>query len=176
MPIISRLFPKEQTLKSQAIAVLRKKNFDFVKTIGSGEFGEVISCKSTIHHRKVAIKIVPSRNAKEQEHELWNRVLHPNVLPLMDFMKLPEFEIFVMPLAERSLYDFMKDRRFLRKSSSFEITKNWLSGVIKGVDYLHKVGLCHLDVKIDNVLITSNKKAMLSDFSCVNTTEDKVVG
>ena len=176
MPAINRFFSKEQTLKREAIALLKKNNYDFVRSIGSGEFGEVISCKSTKYHRKVAVKIVTSLNIKEKEQQLWNRVLHPNILPLMDFIKYPEFELFIMPLAKKSLYTYMKDRRFLQKSSSFETTKSWLRGALKAVDFLHKGGICHLDVKIDNVLITSNNKAVLSDFSCVNTIKDKVVG
>ena len=39
-----------------------------------------------------------------------------------------------------------------------------LMGVLKGIAYLHKNGIAHLDVKPQNILIDANEVAKISDF------------
>lgn len=169
-------FKEKEIINNEAIPILKSKNYDFVKVLGSGVFGEVVICKSKSIGKTVAAKIVPSRNFRKLESEIWRKLLHPNIIPMMDYMKFENFEVFIMPLEQQTLYDCMKRSSFRKKSYGFQVTTKWLRDVLCGIDYLHKIQVCHLDVKVDNVLISDNMTALLSDFSCVNTTVDKVVG
>ena len=42
--------------------------------------------------------------------------------------------------------------------------------MFESLDYLHRVGVCHLDFKIDNLLITTEKAAVICDFSALDKT------
>lgn len=176
MSSITQLFKKKDNINDKAISFFKSKHYDVIKSLGKGVFGEVYACRHQDSGQNVAIKIVPSLNVRKLESQMWEKLLHPNILPLLDFMKFEDSEIFIMPVAMNSLYDILKNKRFRKNDLSFEITTRWLRDVMNAIDYLHGVHVCHLDVKVDNVLITSNMKAVLSDYSCVNTTEEKVAG
>lgn len=176
MASICECFKKKEIINNQAIPILESKNYDFVKALGSGVFGEVVACKNKDTGNTVAVKIVPSLNVRKLESEIWGRLLHPNILPMMEYMKFQDFEVFIMPLAQETLYDCMKKKSFRKEAYSFELTKKWLRDVLCGIDYLHKIQVCHLDVKVDNIIISDNMNALLADFSCVNTTVEKVAG
>ncbi len=52
-----------------------------------------------------------------------------------------------------------------QSSAETRVKINWLIQVLKGLKYLHDNGIVHNDLKPSNILITGDKKAMLSDFA-----------
>ena len=53
----------------------------------------------------------------------------------------------------------------------FHVTVKWMKDMLIGLDYLHQSGVCHLDLKIDNLLITFDDNAVIFDFSVLDKTD-----
>ncbi|GFT50675.1 protein kinase domain-containing protein [Nephila pilipes] len=120
----------------------------------------------------VAVKIVTSENIAESELAMWPKLHHPNIVPLLELMTLKPLDvaIFVMPVQKKTLHDMMYDKRFLNRNDSLDFLKIWLYEILCALEYLDSRYLCHLDIKVDNVLISREYTAMICDFSFLNST------
>ena len=47
---------------------------------------------------------------------------------------------------------------------SFEEVRKAFTQIVQGLDYIHSMGLIHLDIKFDNVLINEEDCVKISDF------------
>ena len=104
---------------------------------------------------------------------LWSCLRHSNVLPLPYVMHRDEVDIFLMPHLPGCLMNVLEDPRFCQSPTFFEMTTGWMRDTITGLEYLHEYGVCHLDVKADNILITSEFRAVLCDFSVLTETKER---
>lgn len=101
-------------------------------------------------------------------------IVHPNILPVLEIVKLKNQTLFIMPKLPRSLHDAISTREFQEDKSSLNKSKYWFRGILAGLDHLHKIGLCHMDLKSDNILIDRKESAVICDFSGLNYTKDPV--
>ncbi|KAG8895414.1 hypothetical protein FRB99_000603 [Tulasnella sp. 403] len=95
----------------------------------------------------------------QQEASNWQRLDHPYVLKLLGIAKDASGGMYlVSPWLERgSLWDYM------RRTPSCDRLK-YIHQTADALAYLHERGLIHGDVKAQNVLISGNDDALLSDF------------
>lgn len=105
---------------------------------------------------------------------LWTCLRHPNVLPLLDKFHYKEVDIFIMPLMTDSLYKVLRNPDFRNSPNLFEKTVDWIQDVTTGLEYMHGYGVCHLDLKVDNILISSELRAVICDFSGIAETKKPV--
>lgn len=162
----------QNILRNQALEALAEENYEYIKYIGGGAFGEVIAVRGTAsgNKTKFAAKIVPSRYRSTGEKELWPKLDHENVLPLVDIISSVSVNIFIMPLHRTTLHDILKTNKFKRDRKSFKLTKKWLGDILQGLKYIHGKNLCHLDLKSDNILITEGNSAVICDFTSISET------
>ena len=71
---------------------------------------------------------------------------------------------------EKSLYDILKSKT----SESFDHCKKYLVGTVTGLQYFHYFKVCHLDFEAENVMITSDMRAVSADFSYAYKSVDPV--
>lgn len=158
-------------LVKNAIKFLQKKDYTFVKRLGSGSFGDVIAIQKK-GSEVMAAKIMHKSYTAQGELYLWPCLKHPNVLPLVDRLYNKNTDIFVMPLMHDSLYDVLDDADFRNSPKLLDMTIDWMRDMISGLEYMHGYGVCHMDLKADNIMISKNLRAVISDFSGIAETKE----
>lgn len=118
--------------------------------------------------RPVAIKILDPDLGKEQafvdrfhqEARMLASLSHQNIVKGIDFGVSDNVYYFVMEyLKAKALGEIVAANGPLEYQLSFKI----LEQMAQALEYAHKKGLVHRDIKPDNILLCSNKKAKLCD-------------
>jgi dual specificity protein kinase YAK1 len=140
--------------------------FRIIDVLGSGTYAYVFKCVSVAHpDRFYAIKVIKSlRNYKETglNEILIHRSLaaapnHPGKTHVM--MPVTSFEIdghvcLVMPLFARTLFDGIGHATDL--VSHLERVRMIMEQLLQALDFVHRLGIFHCDIKTDNLLFTSD--------------------
>ena len=119
----------------------------------------------------VAVKILSpefSRNADalralQQEATKGRCLTHPNIVRFVDLDRDDDLHFIVMEWLEgRTLADILdsQDSRSIDQERAFSIVRQ----IGKALDYAHRCGIVHADVKPGNVMIVPNGDAKLFDF------------
>lgn len=162
---------------NEAINEIQKlRGLKFVRSLGSGSYGDVLKMVDQKSNREVAMKIVTDENKSENELTIWPKIYHPNIVPVLEIMYLRKLNvnIFLMPIEMKDMIDMLQTDEILKKRSGLILAKKWLFQVLKAVNYLHKSMLVHMDIKGDNVLISKDMNALLCDFTFVNASTKKI--
>lgn len=149
------------------------KEYEFVKNVGHGTYGAVIELQCPDKTYNVAAKIMLQELVSKSEIDTWPQLAHENVLPLISMEHItPTYcYVFITPLHPTSLNSMVEGYDLGKDKKGFEKAIAWLYGVCRGVQYLHKEKLCHLDIKLSNVLISDEGTAVLCDFGSLTRTE-----
>lgn len=166
-------------------------------TIGEGEFGKVklgwkhddrvqvcygirTNPPRTFGHAnfstaQVAIKLIrrdsvggnPSRLAKiYREVNILRGVSHPNIVRLHEMTETERYIGIVLEYASGGeLFDYILTHRYLKDNAA----RRLFAQLISGVGYLHKKGIVHRDLKLENLLLDRNRNIIITDFGFANT-------
>lgn len=147
------------------------QNCEFVQEVGKGGFGTVLEMKSKNH--RVAVKVVIEEFVTESEKELWPNLSNENLLPVYNIEHISSLYtyVFMMPMMPASLCNILQSPDLLKDRKGVEKLEQWLHGICNGVNYLHQGGLCHLDLKLSNVLISENGTPLICDFGSLTRTD-----
>ena len=147
------------------------------RKIGQGSFGTI---HMAMHYRTkhpAAVKVLSKRKLQESifgnvivfnETVLARLVDHPSILDCFD-TAITGSEIFqFMRYAEGgNLLDRLR-KSPIELSQSSRIVDQLLSAV----EYLHSYGICHRDIKLENILLIKNGMVKLGDLGCASVTTD----
>jgi Neu-associated kinase len=110
----------------------------------------------------VAIKVIDKKKAKEdayvsknmrREGKLLQMIIHPNIIQLYELMETENSYYLVTELCEGGdLMDYICARKYLTEAC----TRKFIRQIISAVDYLHRIGILHRDLKIENLLLDKN--------------------
>jgi serine/threonine-protein kinase len=135
------------------------------RPLGEGAFAAVWRARDTVENRPVALKIVDpaqvaewGRDAIAHEARIATRLSHPNIVAVRNADWIDGHFVLATDLAERSLADYAGARR------SGELALRVVRDVAAGLAHAHAQGILHRDVKPENVLIFSDRRAALADF------------
>jgi serine/threonine protein kinase len=154
----------------------RVGNYEVLTKIAEGGMGAVYKGKSLATGEVVAIKIVPPETAKnplllkrfEQEFKAAYLIDHPNVVKAIDFCGNGPSPFLVMEFVDGgSLGQRVERDGRLGEAEAIRL----ISQVCEGLHRAHKQGLIHRDVKPDNILITQDGVAKLTDLGLVKEVE-----
>lgn len=146
--------------------------------IGSGSYGKVLLYRSVKDGKKYAIKVfhkshlirlrvAPSETAMTdvlREVSIMKMLDHPNIVNLIEVIDDPNTDQFYMVL------------EYVEGKWTFEgcgptggigesTCRRYLRDIVAGLIYLHAHNIVHGDIKPDNLLVTSNGRVKIGDFS-----------
>ena len=96
-----------------------------------------------------------------REIEILKQVKHPNVIECFDVIETADSWYLIMEYASGGdLFDYIVNKG---KVSESEASK-FFAQILSGVEYLHQNGICHRDMKLENILLDSENKIKIVDF------------
>ena len=123
--------------------------------IGSGKYGKVYEGRDVATGHPVAIKVMPrsphiDHKKAEREWVIANKLNHPNVIRLLDVQLSPSHTFLVLELAcGRALFDIVQRENGLSEDRARRIAFQ----IFSGMDYCHRQGVSHRDLKLENLLM-----------------------
>ena len=145
------------------------------QTLGEGEFGKVKLGWQKNSGVQVAIKLIrretlgtnPSRMPKiQREINILETLQHPNIVKLHEMIPTPEYIGIILEYASGGeLFDYILNHRYLKDP----VARKLFAQLVSGVGYLHKKGIIHRDLKLENLLLDRNRNIIITDFGFANT-------
>jgi protein-serine/threonine kinase len=145
------------------------------QTLGEGEFGKVKLGWKRDGSIQVAIKLIrrdtlgtnPSRLPKiYREISILRELAHPNIVRLHEMVETDRHIGIIMEYASGGeLFDYILNNRYLKDNSA----RRLFAQLVSGVGYLHKKGIVHRDLKLENLLLDRNRNIIITDFGFANT-------
>lgn len=147
-------------------------DYELVKLLGSGSYGQVASAVHKPTGKKVAIKKMDGVFDDEidckrilREVTLLRRLKHPYVVELFDIIEPKNYETFetlyvVLELAESDLKKVIKSAIHLQLKHIQLVVYNLLCAV----KYLHSANVLHRDLKPANILVNEDCSVKICDF------------
>ena len=170
------LLRRELLTNYQAERLLRNERSGFfygdykvLYLVGTGTFARVYRAVHKRSGQVVAVKVLRRRFSDEpaeadrfrREGEMGATLRHPNIVPIFEVVSRPDANYLVMDFIEgRNLREFIKIRKVFDPASATRLVVD----VAAGLQYAFQKGICHRDLKMSNVLVSSRGQAKLLDF------------
>jgi serine/threonine protein kinase len=153
--------------------------YDLLSKIAEGGMGAVYKAKSRVTGDVVAIKIIPAETARnpilvkrfEQEFKAASLLDHPNVVKAIEYCGIGPTPFLVMEYVDGESLGQRVERDGPVPES---LAVHFINQVCDGLQKAHKQGLIHRDVKPDNILITADGTAKLTDMGLVKEVEGEL--
>jgi serine/threonine protein kinase len=150
--------------------------YELFDKIAEGGMGTVWKARDTDTGQTVAVKVVPPQVAKnpvlmkrfEQEYAVAKSLDHPNIVRAMDFGQHGSSPYLVLEFVDgESVGQRIERDGRINEVEAIRI----IAQVAQALHKAHKQGLIHRDVKPDNILITADGTAKLTDLGLVKELE-----
>lgn len=125
--------------------------------LGQGGYGVVVKATDPSTGERVAAKMIDKRKMKsdaiEKEVMLMKMMKHPNVIAVIEQVELDKSMFIFMELASAGeLFGRVIQSGSLRE----EEARPYFTQLIGAVKYMHTMGIAHRDLKLENVLLSSD--------------------
>jgi eukaryotic-like serine/threonine-protein kinase len=149
------------------------------RRLGAGGMSTVFMATDTVLERSVAVKLLAEHLADDEafvarfrrEALAAARLQHPNIVQVFDSGQDPESRrhYIVMEYVDGpSCADLLRERKRLEIDETVQIVRD----ACHGLDYAHRAGVVHRDVKPGNLLITEEMRTTkLADFGIAKAAE-----
>ncbi len=147
--------------------------YQIIRKLGQGGAGVVFLCKDPFIKRMVAIKIsqTPTDRARERflvEAQSSGQFNHPNIVSIYDVGTQNNFCYMTMEYIEGDTVEkFCLKKHRLPLRRIVEIALN----VCSALDYSHKRGIIHKDIKPANIMIDKDGIVKITDFGIAQMTD-----
>ena len=174
---LAELMQRRKYLTSFQVTRMRKGDVDglvlgeykLLYRNNSGSFARVYRAESLASGQMVGLKLLRQRWAANKqavetfhrEARMIKRFDHPNIVPIYDVGTQRQYHFFTMEFVEGgNLRDFIK----IRKKVNPDEASRCVFDICNGLAYALQQGATHRDMKMTNVLMSSQGVAKLVDF------------
>jgi serine/threonine-protein kinase len=140
-----------------------------IRRLGGGGMADVFLAEQAQLARTVVIKVLHPHLARDaevaerfrREAEAAAKLVHPHVCQILDYGATESVVFTIMPyLKGGSLADAISKHRYVDPARAACVAAQ----VAVALDYAHRQGVVHRDVKPDNVLFDEDGNAVITDF------------
>jgi serine/threonine protein kinase len=145
---------------------------EVLRVLGTGAFGTVYLVRKkggADDGRLYAMKVLEKASVIQEdvtedaviERRVLEAVRHHPFLITLHYVFQTDFKLYLVLdyMAGGNLLTISYDRMFTQDEVRF-----YISEIILALEHLHKLGIMHRDVKLENILLASDGHAVLSDF------------
>jgi len=160
------------------------EDFEEIKKLGNGCFGEVWLVKSKINGKNYAMKKLDlskkggeeERKKTRKEIEILKTVHHPNIVKFYtSFEKEKMTYIVIEYVAGKTLDQVIQESAKKKEHIPEKIVWKIMIELLSGLTYLHEeVKIIHRDIKPDNILVTDNNHVKITDFGISAINRDDI--
>jgi len=114
------------------------------------------------YHDLVAVKVLnPKRTRKITEPDIMKELQHPNIVQLRKHFIIDEQQYIVVEFAENGdLCDYTYNNEYLEEAEA----RKFMAQIVEAVSYMHDQGICHRDLKLDNIFLDRHNDIRIGDF------------
>jgi len=149
-----------------------QQNYTTDRVLGKGSFGVVYQATVEGTGETVAIKkVFQDKRYKNRELQIMRELKHhPNIVELKHAFYTPgdkpgeAYLNVVMGYVPDPLCRVMKHFSKLRQTMSTTYVKLYTWQIMRGLAHIHSLGICHRDVKPQNLLVAPNHALKVCDF------------
>lgn len=149
--------------------------YEIIELIGQGGMATVYKGYQKDIDRYVAIKVLPPHPAQDAqfverfqlEARTIARLQHPHILPLYDYGSQDDILYLAMAYVQGGSLSDRLDSGAMKLADIEKL----LHQVAAALDYAHRQGIIHRDIKPDNILIDGEGYALLADFGIAKLIE-----
>lgn len=143
--------------------------YRIIASVGSGGMANVYKATDEKTGNIVALKVLKEEHREdadfvrrfEREARAVLSLSHPNIVRSFDVGEDGDANYIVFEYVEgNTLKDIIKDEGCLTPKQAVSV----ISQILDALEHAHSCGIIHRDVKPQNVMITNDGKAMLTDF------------
>lgn len=138
----------------------------FLEPLETGAYSTVWKVK--YRNKKYALKMISKEKYKTKiqkktlrmEIKIHKQLNHENIIRLHNYFEDNFFLYILLELGGDDLFNFHKRRENFTETEILNISYQ----IIKGLKYLKEMNVIHSDIKMENILTTSNGKIKICDF------------
>lgn len=153
----------------QYIGKMLDNRYEILERIGTGGMAIVYKAKCHRLNRLVAVKILKSDLAQNEdfrrrfnaESQAVAQLSHPNIVSVYDVSRGGDTEYIVMELIDGiTLKQYMEKRGQLNWRESL----HFITQIMRGLSHAHSRGIVHRDIKPQNVMVLRDGSVKVADF------------
>ena len=153
----------------QYIGKMLDNRYEILERIGTGGMAIVYKAKCHRLNRLVAIKILKSDLAQNEEFrrrfnaesQAVAQLSHPNIVSVYDVSRGGDMEYIVMELIDGiTLKQYMEKRGQLNWRESL----HFITQIMRGLSHAHSRGIIHRDIKSQNIMVLRDGSVKVADF------------
>ena len=153
----------------QYIGKMLDNRYEILERIGTGGMAIVYKAKCHRLNRLVAIKILKSDLAQNEEFrrrfnaesQAVAQLSHPNIVSVYDVSRGGDMEYIVMELIDGiTLKQYMEKRGQLNWRDSL----HFITQIMRGLSHAHSRGIIHRDIKPQNIMVLRDGSGKVADF------------
>ena len=143
--------------------------YEIKEIINEGGYSEIYLGISKYTKDKVAIKIIDKslfkRNPDDlllikNEIDILKLLKHRNILTLYEIYESSQYIFLVTEYLNHELIDLILNKKRLNESDALKIFVQ----LVDALQYIHKMKICHRDIRIEHILLDNNNIPKIIDF------------